>query len=295
MKHPIARVILFGIFIANAGVATTIDPTNKFAWGANIGWTNWADAGANGAVIGEFVCSGFIWSANVGWISLGDGTPQNGIQYSNSSGTDFGVNLTGHLVSSGIARAQLRGLAYAANIGWINFESTGNPEVSLSTGRLSGFAYSANCGWINLGDATAFVQTNTIQPGADTDSDGIADAYEFLFTDPDALTVLTATGDRDGDGASDSAEYGANTNPLDPGSVLKITAFTATATSFSLTWTSSPTRRYRIESTTNLLTPFTLTLGNIEPDAGAFTTRAGTVSSSLQRFFRVRASLPLSP
>ena len=295
MKYAIARLILLGMVIANASVATTISPTNKFAWGANMGWTNWSDAGANGAVIGEFVCSGFIWGANVGWISLGDGTPQNGIQYSNSSGTDFGVNLTAHFVSGGVPRAQLRGFAYGANIGWINFESTGNPEVSLSTGRLSGFAWSANCGWINLGDSTVFVQTNTIQPGADTDSDGIADGYEFLFTNPDALTVLTATGDRDGDGASDSAEYSANTDPLDPASALKITAFTATATSFSLTWTSSPARRYRIESTTDLLTPFTLTLDNIAPDPGAITTRAGTVGSSARRFFRVRASLPLSP
>jgi hypothetical protein len=242
------------------------------------------------------VCSGFIWGANVGWISLGDGTPANGVQYSNSSAADFGLNLTGHSVSGGVPRAQLRGLAYGANIGWVNFESTGNPEVSLSTGRLSGFAYSASCGWLNLGDSTAFVQTNTIQPGADSDVDGIADAFEFLFTNPDTLTLLTANGDLDGDGESDLDEYLANTNPFDPSASFKITGFTTTATSFSLTWTSSPARRYRIESTTDLgVMPFTLALDNIFPDAGATTTRTGGAAATTQQFFRIKASLPLTP
>ncbi len=38
--------------------------------------------------------------------------------------------------------------AWGANIGWINFESIGNPRVSLFTGTFSGYAYPANCGWI---------------------------------------------------------------------------------------------------------------------------------------------------
>jgi hypothetical protein len=277
--------------------ASTIDAVNKYAWAANLGWTNWRDANAtnDGVVIGEYVCSGYVWGANVGWINIGSGTPANGIQYSNTSGTDFGVNLTGHFVSGGVPRAQLRGFAYGANIGWINFESTGNPEISLSTGRLSGFAYSANCGWINLGDPLGFVQTNTIRPGADTDGDGIADAYEFTYTNPDSLAVLTATGDRDGDGESDRDEYLANTNPLDPNSGLKITAFNTVPTTFSLTWTSTPTRRYRIESKTDLTAAsWTLTLDNILPD-GATTTRAGASVPSVQRFFHVQAFLPLAP
>ena len=176
-------LISLALLTGGAGLhaATTIQPTNSFAYGANIGWINWRGDVTSGAVVGEYVCSGSIWSANCGWISLGSGTPVNGIQYGNASATDFGVNLTGHVVSGGVPPAQLRGFAYGANIGWINFESTGNPEISLSTGRLSGFAYSANCGWIDLASATAFVQTDFIIPGADTDGDGIADAHE-LFT-----------------------------------------------------------------------------------------------------------------
>ncbi len=290
--HLFLSLLVLG---ASAPAATTINATNSFAYGANTGWLNWRGDVSNGAVIGEYVCSGPIWSANVGWISLGDGSPANRIQYSNATATDFGVNLTGHFVSGGIPRAPLRGYAYGANIGWINFESTGNPEVSLATGRLSGFAWSANCGWIDLASATAFVQTDFIVPGFDNDGDGIADSYEYLYTNPDSLAVLTATGDRDGDGESDREEYLANTNPLDPASALPITAFAFTDTSFQLTWTSNATRRYRIENKTDLLAAtWTLTLDNILPD-GATTTRNGATAASSQRFFRVQAFLPLAP
>jgi len=51
---------------------------------------------------------------------VGSGFPVNQIQYSNSSGTDFGVNYTIDPTSPGLAK--LRGLAYGANIGWINFD-----------------------------------------------------------------------------------------------------------------------------------------------------------------------------
>ena len=294
MKIILASLALL-LTAAGLRAATTINVTNSFAYGANIGWLNWRGDVTNGAVVGEYVCSGSIWSANCGWISLGSGVPANGIQYGNASGTDFGVNLAGHFISAGIPRAQLRGFAYGANIGWINFETTGNPEISLSTGRLSGFAYSANCGWIDLASATAFVQTDTIRPGADTDGDSLADAYEFTHTNPDSLAVLTASGDADGDGESDVQEYLANTNPRDPTSALRITNFNTVSTAFSLTWTSNATRRYRLENKTDLLAAtWTLTLDNILPD-GTATTRNGATAASPQRFFRVQAFLPLTP
>src|SRR5688572_2650079 len=66
-----------------APAATTINPVNHFAYGANIGWIDWRGDVANGAVIGEFVASGHVYGANVGWIHLGDGTPANGIRYLN--------------------------------------------------------------------------------------------------------------------------------------------------------------------------------------------------------------------
>jgi hypothetical protein len=156
MKRAVGlAAVITMMLLASSRAATTIDPVNKYAWGANIGFTNWRPSVADGVNIGGNFCSGFIYAANVGWIKMGSGTPANGINYSNTSASDFGVNC-----SAGAAgEKNLRGFAYGANIGWVNFESTGNPRVILSTGVLRGFIYSANCGWINLDDANVFVQT----------------------------------------------------------------------------------------------------------------------------------------
>src|SRR5882757_3837098 len=82
--------------LAVGEAATTINTVNKFAYGANLGWMDWRGDTNNGAVIGEYVCSGYVWSANVGWIHLGSGAPANGIRYQNNSATDYGVNHDGH-------------------------------------------------------------------------------------------------------------------------------------------------------------------------------------------------------
>src|SRR5690242_8041018 len=108
-------VVAFLICFQSAFAATTIDAANKYAYGANIGWLDCRGDTNNGAVIGEYVCSGFIYFANVGWINLGSGSPTNGIYYQNLSANDFGVNQDG--------TGNLRGYAYGANIGWINFET----------------------------------------------------------------------------------------------------------------------------------------------------------------------------
>src|SRR5262245_10093398 len=204
-----------------AGAATTINPINRFAYGANIGWIDWRGDVASGAVIGAFVCSGRIYSANVGWIDLGNGTPANGVRYQNNLGTDFGVNHDGV--------GNLNGYAYSANTGWLTFTNravTGalydGPKVDLLTGRLSGFIWSANCGWISLSNELAFVQTDTMDCGPDLDGDGIPDMWELQFA-PN-LAMLTGGADNDGDGLTNLEEFLADTNPLDANSYLHFTA-----------------------------------------------------------------------
>ena len=278
-----------------APAVTTINSVHQYAWAANLGWTVWHDPGDSGAVLGEYVCSGYVWSPNCGWIHLGDGTPDNGIRYSNESGADYGVNMQEPYSSGGMSKAKLRGFAYAANIGWINFENQGNPEVSLQTGRLSGCAWSANCGWINLDDANWFVATDVIQPGIDSDHDGIADAFELSVTDPPSLDVLTATGDYDHDGSTDLEEYIAGTNPMNPLSRLSVTDAVVSGNEFTLTWTSMPGRHYRITSSINLLPDsWELVLDNIVPD-GTSTSRSVTTAEAARRFFRIEVFQPLAP
>ena len=296
MKLILAALVVW-LTANQAWAATTINAANKFAYSANIGWLDWRGDVADGAVIGAFVCSGSIYSANVGWISLGDGTPANGIRYQNNSGTDFGVNHDG--------TGNLRGYAYGANIGWLTFtnrDASGatyvGPKVDLLTGRLSGFVWSANCGWISLSNQFAFVQTDTMDCGPDTDGDGIPDAWELQFARN--LGVLDGTGDNDGDGLTNLEEFMADTDPLDPNSLLRITS-TAKPTAASpttLSWSSSPTRQYRIHATSDLTLPVVWTetgLGLIPPGAGSATSRDVAPNADPHRFFRIEAVKPLSP
>ena len=284
-------------FCCPTRAATTINSANRFSYGANIGWMDWRGDMANGAVIGEFVCSGFIYSPNVGWINLGDGTPTNGVRYQNNSASDFGVN---HHTDG-----YLTGLAYGANIGWLTFtnrDATGaifeRPRVDLRTGRLSGFVYSANIGWISLSNSVAFVQTDTIQMGPDSDADAIPDNWELQFSS--SLATLNGAGDNDGDGLTNAQEYLSDTNPLDPSSSLRITSFVANTggTANTIAFTSRPTRLYEVHERTTLnpADPWADTgLGMISPDVGATTTRTFTDTPSPTRFFRVEAIKPLSP
>ena len=197
--------------------------------------------------------------------------------------------------------------AYGANIGWINFTngtatgplaSTNAPRVNLGNGKLSGFAYSANCGWISLSNSFALVQTDTIQKGADTDGDGIADAWER--TNFGNLTTANATNDFDGDGFSDRAEYLADTSPGNANDLLRITAFTQVLGTFgandNIRWSSKLTRHYRVQKQNSFPGGAWLDsgLGLITPD-GASTARLLTDSYITNRFYRVEAVRPLTP
>src|SRR5258708_6045677 len=204
MRFSFAEIIL-GLALLlppMARASSNVTSEHAVAWSPTVGWINWRADGASGIKIGDYICSGFIYSANVGWINCGNGHPIGGIYYSNT-GNDFGLNVD--------ASGAIRGFAYGANIGWIQFESLGNPRVDLSTGMLSGQAYSANVGWLSLGDASYYVQAGSIDPGEDTDHDGIPDAWEIKYAGN--LTRFSATSDSDGDGATDLEEYLAGTDP----------------------------------------------------------------------------------
>lgn len=268
------------------GAATTINNANRYAYGANIGWMDWRGDVANGVVIGEYDCSGSIYAANIGWISLGNGSPPGGIYYSNTSATDWGVNHDG--------LGNLRGYAYGANIGWVNFETNGAARVDLATGNFSGYAYSANCGWISLSNAFAFVQTGNILAGADGDGDGIADAWELIYTN--TLVAFNATSDSDGDGMTDRQEYVAGTNPLDANDVLSIAAITWTNSSppyVQLSWSGKPHRFYGVQGRNTLDAGDSW--GEFYTAASPGVTGIGFNQTTNQQFYRLRVFRPLTP
>ncbi len=282
------------LFPAAGHAQTSFDNTAKYAWSANTGWISFRHdrpASPAGVVFGSFHLSGLAWSANTGWISFGSGTPANGHTYANT-GTDHGVNHDG--------AGNLSGYAWSANTGWINFgwaapADANRPRVNLLTGVFSGYAWSGNTGWVNLGSGLLTAQS---MDDADSDNDGIADAWERLHFGN--LTTANATSDKDGDGVSDLAESHASTGPNDPASYLKIVTHTYNGgfTQATVTFTTTPTRLYRLEHSADLgiSGPWTNSaLGTFAPDAGATTTRTITFPAGPKRFIRAVAIKPLQP
>lgn len=292
--HPLAVVL--GVPLVVAGIvvpcpaASTINASNRCAYAANAGWLDARADATNGVVIGEYVCSGWLYGANIGWISLGGGSPTNGIYYTNNSATDWGVNHLGG--------GKLGGFAFGPNIGWVNFEDTGNPRFDLRTGVMNGYAYGANIGWIGLSNTSAFVQTDAMAPGADSDGDQIPDAWERLHGTN--LTSYSASTDADGDRVSDRDEYAADTDPQNQLERLEVTALGARTVSSTrdITWSARPTRLYRVDINSNLLAGAWTDsgLGLQLPDAGSpSTTRTVEDGALTSRYYRVKAVRPLAP
>jgi hypothetical protein len=170
--------------------------------------------------------------------------------------------------------------------------------VDLFTGRFSGHAFAPNAGWIALSNLFAHVRTDAVAPGADTDGDGMSDAWEFRHVGN--LSQMTALSNQDADLATDLEEYLADTHPLVNGDELRITQFLP-PTEFTpaiLTWTTRPTRVYRIEQ-----------LAGFDPDGawadegsgwfpadpGGTTTRVLIEPPAAELYLRVGARPPLGP
>lgn len=169
--------------------------------------------------------------------------------------------------------------------------------MDLLTGALSGCAWGANIGWVALSNSQAFVQTDLLDPGPDTDHDGIPDPWELDHAG-DLTTCGPAPDDGDRDGVPDADEYTTDTDPGDDASYLRITDFARLATTGRVTWTVSPARFYRLEQSptaTNGAPWADSGLGIIRPEAGPTLTRDAVVPNTTTRFFRAQAVLPLAP
>lgn len=193
LRSCLTLTILGGGALAIAA-SSGVDPADKFSWGENIGWMNWADAdGGMGVMVMPDHMSGFVWCENVGHLNLGNGAGP----YANTTGLNFGVNIA--------TDGTLSGYGWGENIGWVNF-STGSlgadrARLDTSANRLRGYAWGENVGWINLNDATHFVGIN---PGCSGNANGDAvvnvDDLNIVLSNWATSVAPCTSGDLDGSG-----------------------------------------------------------------------------------------------
>ncbi|TFH13855.1 MAG: hypothetical protein E4H02_11005 [Lentisphaerales bacterium] len=285
-------VVCLAAISAFGEALSTINSSNKWAWAEGTGWIDCRTDPTNGMIIGQYVCSGHMWNEGVGWIFLGNGNPTNGIRYTNESPEDYGVNHDG--------KGNLRGYAWSPSAGWIHFEETGAPTVDLTTGLFSGFAWGEGVGWMSFDNLQSYLQTDGLAAGDDLDGDNIPDAWERSTTGVTNLDVIGGSDgsqDSDSDGITDYYEYVGGTDPEDPNDYLKLVGMSSVGGDIQIEWASEETRTYVIEQIDDLTDPAGWTtniLGVISPDAGTNSTEVLSDGVLTQRFYRIKALVPLS-
>ena len=144
----IVVAVMIGLLVARAVFADSVDPTDKWAWGTNVGWLNFAPAvgGADtshAATVYADHLEGYAWGENIGWIHLGGYTGGGAYTYGNTSNTDYGINRD--------ASGKLSGFAWSSSVGWINFDpANGGVTIDSATGNFDGYAWGENIGWIHV-------------------------------------------------------------------------------------------------------------------------------------------------
>jgi hypothetical protein len=133
-----------------------------------------------------------------------------------------------------------------------------------------------------------------VDPGPDTDGDGLRDAWEIANgLDPnDPVGVNGPDGDLDGDGSSNRDEMVAGTWANDSSSVFIITGVQPNGAGLWISWASQPGKEYLFETTPNLLLWETVMTNNAPlvvagADSGTTTSNFIPDMGSVQRFLRV--------
>ncbi len=273
---------------------STINDTHRWSWSSGAGWMNWRSSSTNGVVVSQYYLSGWIYSSTCGWIHTGDGQPTNGVQYTNASSEDYGVNHDGE--------GHLSGYAWCESTGWINFGWTNNthadaPRIDLGTGDMSGYAWGGSLGWISLTNMSAHVKTDKLDVGQIADN-GLPLAWQILMT---GSTNILAGGDADydGDGLTDYQEFIAGTHPTNSASKLNIAEIAILEDDLiRISWDMAGGRIYQVQTNANLLN--TNGWGYVFPawinsgTGGVYEADLEIPTTVTSLYYRVRVALPLS-
>jgi hypothetical protein len=117
-----------------------------------------------------------------------------------------------------------------------------------------------------------------LDSSADSDHDGLPDAWEQQIIDADpndtVQTVgdITASGDLDGDGASNYSEYLAGTSPIDASSRFAVFVPEAPGGGpATITWTTVPGKIYTVHRSSDLSAGFTIVADDLPATQTSFT------------------------
>lgn len=178
-----------------------------------------------------------------------------------SDGTDFGyarigtdtVTRTFTIQNNGSGKLSLTGVPRVKIAGSSDFVVTAQPASPVAPGSSTTFQISFHPTGMNAAAQVVItnndsneapyqfaVRGNANTGNADTDSDGMPDAWEALYN------LNDPAGDEDGDGLSNREEFIAGTSPLDPRSAFEIAKVEQVAGGFAVTWDSIKGRNYHL-------------------------------------------------
>lgn len=166
---------------------------------------------------------------------------------------------------------------------------TGRFAIACATAALAGPFISATA--TNVFNATSEFSADVLTTSADSDGDGLPDAFETAFAlSPNDPRDAPQDADRDGDGLSDMQEFLAGTDPSDPSSALRITKGERFRESVVVGFPSVYGIRYRLETTPNLLAPWATALENIVGTGSTVFTTMPTMMNATKGFYRIVAT-----
>jgi hypothetical protein len=174
----------------------------------------------------------------------------------------------------------------ASQTHWLTLLSSGGPGSGLVRYAVERNTNSYDrMGSLSIAGKTVYVFQDGTAP--DTNGDGLTDSWQMLYFMSANSPLAAPALDPDGDGMNNRDEYLAGTDPTDPDSALRITAFDLARAdqAFQLTFPSILQHYYQVQRTADLLTPDWKGYTNAVYGTGEPLPLSGPASTNAPRMF----------